>query len=87
METLTEYRLSPEVRFTGAQLENLRAYVTDRREVPETVAELEAHADNDDGITQAHLDQFREDLHYGVRCDRCGDIKNQWDDCWMDDET
>lgn len=80
METLTEYRMDATVRFNEAQESFLCEYLLQGEQLPDTVAELEAVADNDAGITQAHLDQFRTDVRYGIRCDGCGTLAKGTDD-------
>ncbi|WP_144835986.1 hypothetical protein [Kocuria rosea] len=38
---------------------------------PETLAQLDTIADNDEGITQTQLDRFLEDLRFHSRCRIC----------------
>lgn len=43
---------------------------------PETLAQLDTVADNDERITQAQLDRFLEDLQFHTRCRICAGTEN-----------
>lgn len=46
---------------------------------PETLAQLESVVDNDEGITQAQLDRFLEDLRFHSRCRICAGTEDVYE--------
>ena len=85
METATkEMRLVPTVTFTKVQDEFLRDWYANGW-LPSTLVKIEAQNDIEVGLTQAHVDEFWNDVLFGHRCKTCG-VKNFGDDdCWMEE--